>query len=74
LILSKIFLTNSSITLVDPLGRIVKTQPLTTSNFLPNKGFEVELSLQNIPDGYYYVRIKVGKALKTLPVFVAASR
>lgn len=67
-------LTNSSITLVDPLGRIVKTQPLTTSNFLPNKGFEVELSLQNIPDGYYYVRIKVGKALKTLPVFVTASR
>jgi len=66
--------TNSSITLVDPLGRIVKTQPLTTSNFLPNKGFEVELSLQNIPDGYYYVRIKVGKALKTLPVFVTASR
>jgi hypothetical protein len=67
-------LTNSSITLVDPLGRIVKTQSLTTSNFLPNKGFEVELSLQNIPDGYYYVRIKVGKALKTLPVFVTASR
>lgn len=67
-------LAQSNVTLVDPLGRTIKTQPFTASNFLPNKGFEVELSLENVPEGCYYVRMKVGKALKTLPVFVTSIR
>jgi hypothetical protein len=32
------------------------------------------VSLENIPDGCYYIRIKVGKALKTLPLFVTSVR
>ena len=67
-------LVQSNVTLVDPLGRTIQIQPFTASNFLPNKGFEVELSLENVPEGCYYVRIKVGKALKTLPVFVTSIR
>lgn len=67
-------LAQSNVTLVDPLGRTIQIQPFTASNFLPNKGFEVELSLENVPEGCYYVRIKVGKALKTLPVFVTSIR
>ncbi len=67
-------LAQSNVTLVDPLGRTIKIQPFTASNFLPNKGFEVELSLENVPEGCYYVRMKVGKALKTLPVFVTSIR
>jgi hypothetical protein len=34
----------------------------------------VVVSLENIPQDYYYVRLKVGKALKTLPLFVTSIR
>ena len=64
----------SHVALIDPLGRVIKQQSLTASNFLPNKGFEVDMGLGGIPQGYYYVRVKVGKALKTLPLFVTSVR
>jgi hypothetical protein len=64
----------SSIALIDPLGRVVKEQPLEAVNLLPNKGFEVVMSVENVPTGCYYLRVKVGKALKTLPLFVTSIR
>jgi len=62
------------ISLIDPLGRVVKEHRLEAANLLPNKGFEVMMSLENVPTGCYYVRVKVGKALKTLPLFVTSVR
>jgi len=67
-------LLSSSITLIDPLGRVVKEQRLEVANLLPNKGFEVVIPLGNVPAGCYYLRVKVGKALKTLPLFVTSVR
>jgi hypothetical protein len=67
-------LVMSSIALIDPLGRVVKEQPLEAVNLLPNKGFEVVMSVENVPAGCYYLRVKVGKALKTLPLFVTSIR
>ncbi len=67
-------LANSSVTILDPLGRVVKSQVVTTANVLSNREFGMDVSLENIPDGCYYVRIKVGKALKTLPLFVTSVR
>jgi hypothetical protein len=67
-------LVMSSIALIDPLGRVVKEQPLEVVNLLPNKGFEVVMSVENVPAGCYYLRVKVGKALKTLPLFVTSIR
>jgi hypothetical protein len=67
-------LANSFITILDPLGRVVKSQVVTTANILSNREFGVDVSLENIPDGCYYIRIKVGKALKTLPLFVTSVR
>jgi hypothetical protein len=65
---------SSSITVIDPLGRIVKQQRVNASNLLPNNGFEVNIDLENLSDGTYYVQVKVGKALKTLPLFVTSIR
>ncbi|MFM8996208.1 MAG: hypothetical protein ACKOI1_08145, partial [Bacteroidota bacterium] len=62
------------ISLVDPLGRVVKEHRLEAANFMPNKSFEVMMSLENVPTGCYYVRVKVGKALKTLSLFVTSVR
>jgi hypothetical protein len=62
------------IQVIDPVGRVLMQTAIAAENYLNHNGFEVMLSLENIPQGYYYVRLKVGKALKTLPLFVTSIR
>jgi hypothetical protein len=67
-------ISNDYIQVVDPVGRLLMQTPIAAENYMNHNGFEVVVSLENIPQGYYYVRLKVGKALKTLPLFVTSIR
>lgn len=67
-------ISNDYIQIVDPVGRLLMQTPIAAENYMNHNGFEVVVSLENIPQGYYYVRLKVGKALKTLPLFVTSIR
>ena len=68
------FLGHVDICVLDAMGRTVRTMPAIVPNPLVNKGFEAEIDLKYLVSGRYYIQIKVGKALKTLPVLVTSIR
>jgi hypothetical protein len=53
---------------------VLKSCAMYGVNTMTHSGFEANMSLSGVSPGQYYVRIKVGKALKTLPLFVTSVR
>jgi hypothetical protein len=64
----------ANVDLLDVYGRVLKSCAMHGVNTMTHSGFEANMSLSAVSPGQYYVRIKVGKALKTLPLFVTSVR
>jgi photosystem II stability/assembly factor-like uncharacterized protein len=64
----------ANVDLLDVYGRVLKSCTMYGVNTMTHSGFEANMNLSAVSPGQYYVRIKVGKALKTLPLFVTSVR
>ena len=61
----------ANVDLLDVYGRVLKSCTMYGVNTMTHSGFEANMNLSAVSPGQYYVRIKVGKALKTLAIKAA---